>query len=315
MVTSTTKDKRDWSKYNESLVNRGSLTLFVSKDFARDWYVRHDEKTPRKRGGQPKYTDAAILAMQSLRFLFHQPLRSIEGFVRSLVAMMKLDLEVPDYTTIALKFKEIKVKLPLIPRDRNGYVGSLDSTGFKIHGQGEWNRKKHKQTDRADWVKMHIAIDNESMEILAVETTADDVQDPEVFTSLIDALPGTPSTIMGDGAYDTFAAYERAHADGFDLIAPPRENAITYPNSDAPHVLARNTHVAYYQSKGMYAWANKNDYWQRNKVETTMSRFVTTFSDRISSRKVQSQKNEIILKCQILNILMAQNNVYQDSAA
>jgi len=65
----------------------------------------------------------------------------------------------------------------------------------------------------------------------------------------------------------------------------------------------------------MYAWANKNDYWQRNKVETTMSRFVTTFSDRISSRKVQSQKNEIILKCQILNIFMAQNNVYQDSAA
>jgi len=130
VVTSTTKDKRDWSKYNESLVNRGSLTLFVSKDFARDWYVRHDEKTPRKRGGQPKYTDAAILAMQSLRFLFRQPLRSIEGFVRSLVAMMKLDLEVPDYTTIALKFKEMKVKLPLIPRDRNGYVGSLNSTGF-----------------------------------------------------------------------------------------------------------------------------------------------------------------------------------------
>ena len=64
--------------------------------------------------------------------------------------MMKLDLEVPDYTTIALKFKEMKVKLPLIPRDRNGYVGSLDSTGFKIHGQGEWNRKKHKPTDRAD---------------------------------------------------------------------------------------------------------------------------------------------------------------------
>ena len=113
MVTSTTKDKRDWSKYNESLVNRGSLTLFVSKDFARDWYVRHDEKTPRKRGGQPKYTDAAILAMQSLRFLFHQPLRSIEGFVRSLVAMMKLDLEVPDYTTIALKC-----------RPKNSYLGS-----------------------------------------------------------------------------------------------------------------------------------------------------------------------------------------------
>jgi len=239
----TTRDKRDWSTYNESLVNRGNLTLFISKDFARDWYVRHDDNTPRKRGGQPKYTDAAILAMQSLRLWFRQPLRSIEGFVKSLVAMLKLNIEVPDYTTIALKFKEMKVRLPLIPKDRNGYVTSLDSTGFKIHGQGEWNRKKHKQTDRADWVKMHIAIDNDSMEILAVEVTADDVQDPEVFTSLIDALPETPSAVMGDGAYDTFAAYERAYTDGFDLIAPPRDNAAVHPNSDAPHVLARNTHV------------------------------------------------------------------------
>ena len=37
-MTSKTKIKatRDWSRYNESLVNRGSLTLFISKDFAEN---------------------------------------------------------------------------------------------------------------------------------------------------------------------------------------------------------------------------------------------------------------------------------------
>ena len=40
------------------------------------------------------------------------------------------------------------------------------------------------------------------MQIMAVEATADDVQDPEVFATLIDGLPTTPGTVMGDGAYD-----------------------------------------------------------------------------------------------------------------
>ena len=46
-----------------------------------------------------------------------------------------------------------------------------------------------------------------------------------------------------------------------------------------------------------------------------MSRFVTTLTDSLSSRTVQAQKNEIVMKCHILNILMAANQAYQDSAA
>ncbi len=59
-INTTPKSKRNWSKYNESLVNRGSLTLFISKDFANDWYVKRDENSPKKRGGQAKYTETAI---------------------------------------------------------------------------------------------------------------------------------------------------------------------------------------------------------------------------------------------------------------
>ncbi len=35
--------KRDWPAYNTSLVNRGYLTIFVSKDFAKTWYVKYDD--------------------------------------------------------------------------------------------------------------------------------------------------------------------------------------------------------------------------------------------------------------------------------
>ena len=78
------KVTRDWSKYNAALVNRGYLTIFVSKDFAREWYMNYDANTPRKRGGQPKYTEESITTLLSLRFVFKQPLSSIEGSVAKL---------------------------------------------------------------------------------------------------------------------------------------------------------------------------------------------------------------------------------------
>lgn len=96
---------------------------------------------------------------------------------------------------------------------------------------------------------------------------------------------------------------------------PPRDNAVITSKATDPHIFVRNSQVEYYQQHGIYAWTNKNNYWDRNRVETTMSRFVTTFTDRLSSRTVQAQKNEIAMKCHILNILMAANQAYQDSAA
>jgi hypothetical protein len=313
MSKATNAIKRDWSKYNNSLVNRGYLTIFISKDFARNWYVKYDAKADRKRGGQPKYTEEAITSLLSLRFVFKQPLRAMEGFARSLVSMMNLDIDVPDYSTLSIKIKEMKIKLPPICKDSDdGYVASIDSTGLKIHGQGEWNRKKHSQKDRRQWVKMHLVVNNESMQILGVEATADDVHDCEVFDQLLDKLPDTVDKLLGDGAYDTLEAHKKSLDNRINLVALPRNNGIVDLKSREPYILRRNEHLARYQEKGIYAWANKNDYWDRNRAETTISRFKTAFSGTLSSRKVTSQKNEIVLKCAILNIFagitMPRNN-------
>jgi len=305
--------KRDWKAYEEKAVLRGNLMLYISPEIANTWYP--DATLPRKPGGQLKYTDKCIEDLMGLKYLLGLNYRALEGFASGLLTVSGLkDLPTPDRTTINDRSITMQVKLPKLSNPKAGYVVSLDSTGLKIHGQGEWNRKKHKQRDRANWVKMHIAIDNESMQILAVESTADDVQDIEMFNNLINSLPTTPATVMGDGAYDTFNAYNTAMNEGFNLVAPPRDNAVV-SDSTLLHVIARNDQVAYYQEKGIHAWANKNDYWDRNRVETTMSRFITAFSDRLSSRTVQAQKNEIIIKCRLLNIMMAAKQYYQDCAA
>lgn len=77
------KVTRDWSKYNDALVNRGYLTLFVSRDFAWEWYVKYDANTPRKSEGQPKYTDKAITALLSLVFVLKQLLYSMKDLQKA----------------------------------------------------------------------------------------------------------------------------------------------------------------------------------------------------------------------------------------
>lgn len=307
------KNKRNWSEYENKAVMRGNLMFYISPEIAKSWYPAPN--VPKKPGGQQIYTDKCIEDLMGLKYLLGLDYRALEGFAKGLLTASGLrHLPHPDRSTINDRSISMRIKLPLLTNPKTGYVASLDSTGLKIHGQGEWNRKKHKQRDRANWVKMHLVIDNQSMQILAVESTADDVQDPEMFNDLMNGLPNTPSAVIGDGAYDTFNAYQRAINDGFDLIVPPKNTAVV-TKSDQPHIIARNKQVEYYQGKGIHAWANKNDYWKRNRVETTMSRFVTKFSDRLSARIVQAQQNEVVIKCKLLNIMMAADQYTQDSVA
>lgn len=57
-------------------------------------------------------------------------------------------------------------------RDGAGPLNLLiDSTGFKAEGVGEWNARKHGGPKRLIWRKIHIGIDEERLEVQAVEVT------------------------------------------------------------------------------------------------------------------------------------------------
>ena len=66
----------------------------------------------KQRGSQFDYTDQAILVMLTVKEVFHLTNRSVEGFVRSLIRMMKINLPVPDHSTLSKRGKDLKVKLP-----------------------------------------------------------------------------------------------------------------------------------------------------------------------------------------------------------
>ena len=47
----------------------------------------------------------------------------------------------------------------------------IDSTGLKIYGAGEWEEPKHGKGRRKGWMKLHLAIDENSKEIEASTLT------------------------------------------------------------------------------------------------------------------------------------------------
>jgi hypothetical protein len=74
----------NWREYDQSLRNRGDITLWISQDAIDAW-------TPPqtgKRGAQPVYSDVAIETALSLRLLFRLPLRQTEGFLHSILSLM-----------------------------------------------------------------------------------------------------------------------------------------------------------------------------------------------------------------------------------
>ena len=87
----------NWPAYNEALVRRGDVTLWLSSEAIAAWTPRRSGR----RGGQRRYSDLAIETALTLRLLYHLPLRQAEGFLHALFGIMRLDLSAPDYTTLS----------------------------------------------------------------------------------------------------------------------------------------------------------------------------------------------------------------------
>ena len=81
----------NWASYDRSLVERGSITLWLSPDAIAAW----KPMPTGRRGGPRKFSDMAIESALTLRLVFHLPLRQAEGFLQSLLGLMQLDLEAP----------------------------------------------------------------------------------------------------------------------------------------------------------------------------------------------------------------------------
>ena len=185
---------KNWSEYEQALVRRGSITFWLSDNFEEIWLYIGD----KQRGSQFDYSDKAIEIMLTIKEVFHLTNRGVEGFVRSLFVMMKIDLPVPDHSTLSKRGQALKVKLPKKASGRLNLV--LDSTGLKIYGEGEWKVRKHGYSKRRTWRKLHLGADPETGDIQAVRLTENSISDAAAVKGLLEQIEQTLIACAADGA-------------------------------------------------------------------------------------------------------------------
>jgi len=210
----------NWRAYNQSLKQRGSLTVWFDPEMM--W-----EAAPSgKRGRQQAYSDVAIQACLTIKVLFGMPLRQATGFVASLLELSGLGWSVPDFSTLSRRQKTLDVAIAY--RGSKGALHLLvDSTGIKVEGEGEWHTRKHGGSKRRVWRKIHLGIDEETLEIRAVEVTTSNVGDAPMLPELLEQINSEQeiATVTADGAFDTRRCHDAIADRGAEAIIPPRRNA------------------------------------------------------------------------------------------
>ena len=143
---------RNWPDYNRALIARGRLTFWFDENAVAAWRNADPHKDP----GAPKvYSDTAIQCALVLKSVFHLSLRSTQGFVSSLLELLRLDLPVPDYSTLSRRQSSLATSLTVSPTSRPRHV-VVDATGLRVYGSGEWHVRKHRHGRRRAWRKLHL---------------------------------------------------------------------------------------------------------------------------------------------------------------
>jgi hypothetical protein len=288
---------RNWPAYEAALRRRGSLTLWIEDAALEGWQTIGPS-------GQARYTGAAIQTGLMLQPAFKLPLRQIEGLMTSVLSLMGLTISTPDHTTVSRR----AVTLPVIQATSvpHGPLHVLiDSTGLQVDGAGQWLEAKHGAKSRRKWRKLHLAVDAASGMIVAQTLTDQDTDDPPQVAPLLDQIDDPIGQVTADGAYDGAPTYKTIaqHADGIDVVIPPRSMSI--PSGESGPPTQRDCHLAMIAEQGRLAWQIATDYGRRSLAKTTMGRYKSLIGPRLRARCFAGQQTEAAIGVAVLNRMLA----------
>ena len=194
----------NWPDYDRALQQRGSLTVWVTPEALAAWQ-------PPRTGQRARPRDDSGVAIETghlLRLAFGRPWRQTEGLLRSITALLGIDVGVPGHTTFSRRSPGLALAASLAHAQAGGPVHVVtDATGLKVYGAGEWLAEKHGERGARTWRKLHLAVDPSTGEILASELTGNEEGDASQVGLLLGQIAGPITSVTADGAYDGEPVY------------------------------------------------------------------------------------------------------------
>jgi hypothetical protein len=288
----------NWRKYNESLVSRGDITVWFSEDAIESW----EHPNAGTKVGRPFiYSDTAIECLLTIRELLKLPYRQTEGFGRSLAKLLGVEIDIPDFTSLAKRAAKLKPILRVFSK-RGPIEIVVDSTGMKVFGEGEWKTRTHGKSKRRTWRKVHLTVDPDTHEIVAEVLTENSGHDADQVEPMLAQINQPIEACYGDGAYDQWKVYGTLETRGIEPVIPPQHNAkIKQHGNSSQESLPRDEAIRGIRRLGRKGWKREVGYHRRSLGETAMFRLKQTFGDRLKNRKLDTQRTESRIRCKILN--------------
>ena len=293
---------RNWREYETGLRARGSLTVWLGLTDGKLANWNSPRPTRRKPGRQRQYSNHAIETTVTLGLVFGLASRQTEGVLRSLLTLLNLDNDVPDHSTISRRKARLGKGASYERRTVKPVHLRIDSSGLSVHvGQLRTPPKAR------DYRKLHLAVDEQTSDVVACELTSKRARDASRVASLVGQIERPIASAKADAAYDTGDVYKtlenhRAHRSPKVLI-PPRKGAQLA--LDSAGTRQRNRNIRARSRVGKRKWYVASGYSRRSKVETTFHRYKAILGSAMRARGLASQRVEVRLGCKILNTMTA----------
>jgi hypothetical protein len=178
---------------------------------------------------------------------------------------------------------------------------AVDSSGIKVSNRGEWIHKKWRV--QRGFIKVHIAVDTKTKQILAIEVTKEDVGDGRMLGRLV---AGSQSRVplkrvIADGAYDSKSNFRMLAERAIDPLIRVRKNASVKGGGCMPRKFA------VVEQLGNSDWRRERGYGYRWMVESAFSSIKRVFGEYICAVKWPNIVKELLLKASIYNLFMKMN--------
>jgi hypothetical protein len=288
---------KSWHDYNESLIERGQILMDISFLGSSNREIKNMNKG--KVGAPFEYSHTYIQFLAFLKIGFKISYRTVQGIVRGLSDYLRIEeIHFTQIRRRILKVKPSVGNLNLDNDDNKPITLIVDASGLTITKKGDyieqkWIRKKK------EFIKLHIAVDAKSEQIVSFRVTKGNVHDSKKFSPMIREVSEEYDIdkVYADKAHDNRRSFNLLDNLKIEPAIKIRKNA-SIKTKGCP---LRREEVLLIRELGYERWKQLKDAGRRWIVEIVFSSIKRVLGENLLSKKFKAQKVEAGLKVMLYN--------------
>ena len=183
---------------------------------------------------------------------------------------------------------------------------AIDSTGIRVTNRGQWMSEKWgvKNKKKKGYLKIHVAVNTKTGEILALEVTDEKVHDGTMMKKLVKHVLNARhhhsekvKSVLADGAYDSNDNFGFLNDERIKPVIKVKRNSVVSTKNGK----TRNGEVRQ-QTKDFLRWKRKRKYGHGWMAETAFSSIKRMFGEHVSSTRFQNMIKEMMMKVSLYNV-------------